>query len=473
MCVSPSRAMLALVAVLPVARALSAPTITSLKEQLAQKPAGAALAAEFALRKEGKGSPHRASRTRVFDDGAETRVTLYRDSAAWCPYCQKLWMMLEEKEINYAVELINMRSYGDKPASFTAKVRGGILPALELDGTMYTESLDIMAMLDDAFADGRRALLPDRESPEWERTRALLRLERSLFSAWCAYVFGGGFGSKRNFEAAMRKVDAALGDQPGPWFSDFSDGPSLVDLQYVSHVERIAASVPYWRGDVVRGSGAYPNVDRWFEAFEARPSYAASRSDWYTHVNDIPPQYGPGVPSNTPDQKAYAAALDGGDAAWRLPLPPLAASDAPSDALQPGWEAFEADAATEAAYHVIDNLDAVAAFAARAKAAPGGWAPAARTARLADPLATPAEGAVRDAVQDALLVVAQVLLADCDVAAADVASGPRGARRWRPRRRAQCAAYLRERVGVPRDVRARRPARRATLNWVSDAAERA
>ena len=143
---------------LPVARALSAPTITSLKEQLAKKPAGAALAAEFALRKEGKGSPHRASRTRVFDDGAETRVTLYRDSAAWCPYCQKLWMMLEEKEINYAVELINMRSYGDKPASFTAKVRGGILPALELDGTMYTERLDIMAMLADAFVVSTRTV---------------------------------------------------------------------------------------------------------------------------------------------------------------------------------------------------------------------------------------------------------------------------------------------------------------------------
>ena len=446
MCVSPSRAMLALVAVLPVARALSAPTITSLKEQLAKKPAGAALAAEFALRKEGKGSPHRASRTRVFDDGAETRVTLYRDSAAWCPYCQKLWMMLEEKEINYAVELINMRSYGDKPASFTAKVRGGILPALELDGTMYTESLDIMAMLDDASA-------PTRATPGRAGAR-------------------GGFGSKRNFEATMRKVDDALGDQPGPWFSDFSDGPSLVDLQYVSHVERIAASVPYWRGDVVRGSGAYPNLDRWFAAFEARPSYAASRSDWYTHVNDIPPQYGPGVPSNTPDQRAYAAALDGGDAAWRLPLPPLAASDAPSDALQPGWEAFEADAATEAAYHVIDNLDAVAAFAARAKGRAGGWARGRPDrARLADPLATPAEGAVRDAVQDALLVVAQVLLADCDVAAADVAAlaargaGDRAAVR-------ECLAYLRERVGVPRDMSY--PAARclrATLNWVSDALE--
>jgi len=40
------------------------------------------------------------------------RVTLYRDHAAWCPYCQKVWMMLEEKQIPYKIECINMRSYG-------------------------------------------------------------------------------------------------------------------------------------------------------------------------------------------------------------------------------------------------------------------------------------------------------------------------------------------------------------------------
>jgi thiol-disulfide isomerase/thioredoxin len=45
---------------------------------------------------------------------AQVRVTLYRDTAAWCPYCQKVWMMLEEKQIPYKIEKINMRSYGDK-----------------------------------------------------------------------------------------------------------------------------------------------------------------------------------------------------------------------------------------------------------------------------------------------------------------------------------------------------------------------
>ena len=45
-----------------------------------------------------------------------------RDSAAWCPYCQKVWLQLEEKQIPYVIEKINMRCYGDKPAAYTAKV---------------------------------------------------------------------------------------------------------------------------------------------------------------------------------------------------------------------------------------------------------------------------------------------------------------------------------------------------------------
>lgn len=42
--------------------------------------------------------------------------------AGWCPYCQKVWLQLEEKRIPYVIEKINMRCYGDKPASFLAKV---------------------------------------------------------------------------------------------------------------------------------------------------------------------------------------------------------------------------------------------------------------------------------------------------------------------------------------------------------------
>lgn len=42
-----------------------------------------------------------------------------RDSAAWCPYCEKVWLQLEEKRIPYEITKINMRCYGSKPKEYT------------------------------------------------------------------------------------------------------------------------------------------------------------------------------------------------------------------------------------------------------------------------------------------------------------------------------------------------------------------
>lgn len=59
--------------------------------------------------------------------------------------------MQEEKKIPYSVEKINMRCYGDKPDSFLAKVPRGLLPVIELDGKVITESTEIMEALEKTF----------------------------------------------------------------------------------------------------------------------------------------------------------------------------------------------------------------------------------------------------------------------------------------------------------------------------------
>lgn len=206
--------------------------------------------------------------------------------------CRKVWMMLEEKRIPYRVEKINMRSYGEKPSWYLAKVPSGLLPAISLDGQLMTESLVIMQTLEAEFPETQR-MLPDRESREFDEANRLLNLERELFRWWCQFVFRSGESSRGGFERVLDEVNSALSSSPGPWFLPSSaseeeespdEGFSLVDLTYVPHLERMAASTAYWKGLQLRGNPRWPAINRWFEALELRPTYLATKSDFYTHV---------------------------------------------------------------------------------------------------------------------------------------------------------------------------------------------
>jgi glutathione S-transferase len=61
---------------------------------------------------------------------------------------------------------------------------------------------------------------------------------------------------------------------------------------FAPFLERMAASVPYYKGLLVRGNPKWPHVNKWFEAMEERESFQGIMSDYYTHVHDLPPQIG-------------------------------------------------------------------------------------------------------------------------------------------------------------------------------------
>jgi len=65
---------------------------------------------------------------------SDVRVVLYRDHHAWCPYCQKVWLWLEEKQVPYKIEKVTMFCYGEKEPWFKKIVPSGMLPALSIDG---------------------------------------------------------------------------------------------------------------------------------------------------------------------------------------------------------------------------------------------------------------------------------------------------------------------------------------------------
>ena len=297
-------------------------------QTLASKTAvGAALNTEKEARANGTGAPFVQNNLRLFGSSEQPKLTLFRDHAGWCPYCQKTMLLIEEKRIPINIELVPMRSYGDKPESFLRLVPSGLLPALMLETSdgrkqVITESQVIMELLDQVHPveDGYRMMMPaDDDAAEKARYGKLANLERELFSWWCTLIFrpegpgftsGGGMlgklmgkdstsmsGQMKGFLDCISKVDKELASTSGPFFFDWADHPTMMDFIYLSHVERMLASAAFWKGLDLRSETykqQFPALNAWLDAFDKREAALAFKSDYYTHVKDIPPQYGPG-----------------------------------------------------------------------------------------------------------------------------------------------------------------------------------
>ncbi len=217
---------------------------------------------------------------------AAIRVTLYRDNHAWCPYCQKVWLWLEEKQIPYRVQKVTMFCYGEKEAWYKRKVPSGMLPAIELDGQLITESDDILLALEHTFG----ALTHSMTAPH---VLSLRRLERLLFRAWCAWLCYPAMipqqeqHNREQFIAVVAEVEKALANTPGDYFlEEFG----TVDVIFTPYVERMNASLYYYKGYSLREEN--PRFATWFAAMEQRPTYRGTQSDFHTHVHDLPPQMG-------------------------------------------------------------------------------------------------------------------------------------------------------------------------------------
>lgn len=63
------------------------------------------------------------------------------------------------------------------------QVPSGLLPVLEIDGRVVTESAVIMNLLEDAFPD-HKPLMPPAGSPQRSRADQLMRLERR----WAVHI---------------------------------------------------------------------------------------------------------------------------------------------------------------------------------------------------------------------------------------------------------------------------------------------
>jgi len=247
------------------------------------------------------------ARLRLFGQPEDSvRVTLYRDHHAWCPYCQKVWLWLEERRIPYRIRKVTMFCYGEKEAWFKRLVPSGMLPALELDGRLITESDRILEALERTFG----SLGPSLQEP---RVLQLRQLERLLFRAWCQWLCVPGLGAegergaRQTFDHYAAAMAEAIETGAGPFLLGELGS---ADVVFVPYVERMNASLAYEKGYLLRQQ--HPAIDRWFTALEQRSTYLGTQSDFHTHAHDLPPQMGGCCPNGSPEQKLLAARIDAG-----------------------------------------------------------------------------------------------------------------------------------------------------------------
>ncbi len=242
------------------------------------------------------------------------RVTLYRDHHAWCPYCQKVWLWLEWKQIPYRVRKVTMRCYGEKESWYTKKVPSGILPAIEIDNVLFTESDLILEALQTVFG-------PLGSKIDNQETLKLRNLERQIFMAWCQWLCTPFLNNKNqqryreNFYLIARKLDLYLSSNRCKWLDPVQNSknsplPGTADVVFIPYLERMNASLAYYKGFSLRDQ--FPAINQWLTSLESLEVYRGTQGDMHTHAHDLPPQMGGCWVDPTPTQKDFANAIDSG-----------------------------------------------------------------------------------------------------------------------------------------------------------------
>lgn len=157
-----------------------------------------------------------------------------------------------------------MRCYGDKPSSFTKLQPSGAIPVAIIDGVTYRQSNDIIFALEEKFPEAEAMVFGDEG-----KIRELLGLERKLFSSWMYWLTsydGPNCTLRKDFISTLMEVERALQSVQGRGFF-MGDKVSVVDCMFAPFLERMAASMLYFKGLKIRVADGektdFPAVNRW------------------------------------------------------------------------------------------------------------------------------------------------------------------------------------------------------------------
>ncbi|CAN1304514.1 Glutathione S-transferase L3 [Linum perenne] len=186
-----------------------------------------------------------------------------------CPYAQRTWITRNFKGLQDKIKLVPL-DLQNRPAWYPEKVyAGNKVPALEHDGKIIGESLDLVKYLDSNFEGP--SLLPDDPAKK--------QFAEEMF----AYTdtFNGKVFSALKGDAVKEAVIGPALDYLEEALSKFSDGPfflgqfSMVDIAYVPFIERFQIFLSeVFKYDIAEGR---PNLAAWIEEMNKLEAYKQTK----------------------------------------------------------------------------------------------------------------------------------------------------------------------------------------------------
>ncbi|XP_057872106.2 protein IN2-1 homolog B isoform X2 [Cryptomeria japonica] len=196
-----------------------------------------------------------------------------------CPYAQRVWIAKNYKELDdmCVVEI----SLSDKPLWYKEVYPSGKVPALEHNGKVTGESLDLLEYLDLNF--GGPKIFP--LEPEKKKIASDLMNHSDSF-------IKAGFSALSMKDATPIKIEQNFGialDQLETSIQNFSSTSpfflgefGVVDIVYIPFIERLQLALSHFKNyDIAHGR---PMLARWIEAMDGIDAYAKTKTEPSTMI---------------------------------------------------------------------------------------------------------------------------------------------------------------------------------------------
>ncbi|EME40095.1 hypothetical protein DOTSEDRAFT_179032 [Dothistroma septosporum NZE10] len=213
-------------------------------------------------------------------DAHQTEQPLKLYSGWFCPFVQRVWTVLEEKNIPY--QYIEVNPY-NKPKSLLDLNPRGLVPTLQYDNKPLFESTVVCEFLEEAYPDHGPHLLP---KDPYDRARTRIWTDFCTSRIIPAFHRFLQFQPMSDTEGLGRVREEFLGkwkeltkemDPTGPFF--FGEEPSLIDFVIAPWVVRLWI-FDHFKEGLDMGKGQEWNRLRvWMTALEERPSIKNTTSE--------------------------------------------------------------------------------------------------------------------------------------------------------------------------------------------------